>query len=215
MFTGIIEEVGRVLWLRRSSESGLQLHLAAPGIVRGLHRGDSVSVNGCCLTVSAHRGENVTFNLLQETIDRTNLHRLRPDTPVNLERAMAADGRFGGHFVQGHVDCASALLAVEKKGDDYRLDIALPEEKAHYVIYKGSIAINGISLTVARIQPESFTVWIIPHTRKETNLYAAQTGDLVNLEFDMVAKYIERMLPRAPSLPPPEFTDRDLSEGSL
>jgi riboflavin synthase len=211
MFTGIIEELGRVAWLRQSSENGLQLQLAAPLLSRELHRGDSVAVNGCCLTVSSHRGEMVTFNLLQETVARTNLRQLRPGALVNLERAVAADGRMGGHFVQGHVDCTSPVVAWEQKGDDYRLEVGLPEEQAHYVIHKGSIAISGISLTVAQINLASFTVWIIPHTRQSTSLSAIQAGDLVNLEFDMVAKYIERMLPRFQPTVPPQFTDRDLS----
>ena len=212
MFTGIIEETGRVMWLRRSSTSGLQIQIAAPGIVRGLNQGDSVALNGCCLTASSHRGELIVFDLLQETLDRTNLHRLRPGAPVNLERALRADGRLGGHFVQGHVDCTSTVSSLEKKGDDYRLEITLPQEFAQLVVFKGSIAINGISLTVATVGPESLTVWIIPHTREHTNLQAAQTGDLVNLEFDVLAKYVERILGRStPPKPPSHFTDRDLS----
>ena len=209
MFTGIIEETGRVMWLRRSSQSGLQIQIAGPGIEKGLHTGDSVALNGCCLTVSGHRGELITFDLLQETLDRTNLHRLRPGAAVNLERALPADGRLGGHFVQGHVDCTAAVLAMEKVNEDYRLEIMLPAEFAQLVVFKGSIAINGISLTVADIQPERLTVWIIPHTRKHTNLHDVQAGDLVNLEFDVLAKYVERMLGRFTV--PPHFTDRDLS----
>ena len=210
MFTGLVEETGRVMWLRRSSQSGLQIQIAAPSLVRGLHRGDSVAVNGCCLTVSAHRGEFITFDLLQETLDRTNLRALRPGALVNLERALAADGRLGGHFVQGHVDCTVAVVGYEKKGDDYRLEVALPEEFAHLVVMKGSICINGISLTVADIAADRLTVWIIPHTRDHTHLSAAQVGDLVNLEFDVLAKYVERMVGRTQPQPP-QFTDRDLS----
>ena len=215
MFTGLVEETGRVVWLRRSSESGLQIQIAAPGVAKGAHRGDSIAVNGCCLTVSNHRQEFITFDLLQETLDRTNLRHLRPDSVVNLERPLAANGRLGGHFVQGHIDCSAQIVGYEKKGDDYRLDVALPPEYAHLIVPKGSVAISGISLTVGPIHSDHFTVWIIPHTRKATNLYAAKPGDYVNLEFDMLAKYVERMLARA--LPttdtPPHFTDRDLSEG--
>ena len=210
MFTGIIEETGRVMWLRRSSQSGLQIQIAAAGLARGLSDGDSVAVNGCCLTVAGHRGELITFDLLQETLDRTNLHRLRPGMPVNLERALRADGRLDGHFVQGHIDGVASVVAMEKKGDDYRLEVGLPAEFASLVVFKGSIAINGISLTIASVQPESLTVWIIPTTRERTNLHAAQVGDLVNLEFDVLAKYVERMLGRY-AMPPPHFTDRDLS----
>ncbi len=209
MFTGIIEETGRVMWLRRSSQSGLQIQIAAPGIIKGLQDGDSVAVNGCCLTVSARRAEFITFDLLQETLDRTNLHRQRPGASVNLERALRADGRLGGHFVQGHIDGVGSVVSMEKKGDDYRLEVTLPMEFASLVVFKGSIAINGISLTVASVQAESLTVWIIPTTRERTNLQAVQTGDLVNLEFDVLAKYVERMLAR--QVAPPHFTDRDLS----
>ncbi len=214
MFTGLVEETGRVVWLRRSSQSGLQIQIAAPGIAKGSHRGDSIAVNGCCLTVANHRNEFITFDLLQETLDRTNLRHLRPDSPVNLERPLLANGRLGGHFVQGHIDCSAGILAYEKKGDDYRLDVALPLEYVHLVVQKGSVAVNGISLTVGVVQNDRFTVWIIPHTRKATNLHSAKVGDQVNLEFDMLAKYVERMLARSlPTTTPPHFTDRDLSEG--
>lgn len=210
MFTGLVEEVGQVSWLRRSSESGLQIQVAAPGIVRGIHRGDSVAVNGCCLTVSAHRAEFLTFNLLQETVDRTNLHRLRPGMGVNLERALPADGRVGGHFVQGHVDCTSAVTFMEKQGEDYRLEVTVPTEFAQLLVFKGSIAINGISLTVAELSSDRFSVWIIPHTREHTNLQGVQVGDLVNLEFDMLGKYVERIL-SLKDTPERPFTDRNLS----
>ena len=210
MFTGLVEETGRVMWLRRSSQSGLQIQISAPEVARGIHRGESVALNGCCLTVAAHRGELITFDLLQETLDRTNLQNLRPGALVNLERALAADGRLGGHFVQGHIDGTAAIVGLEKKGDDHRLDVALPEEFAHLVVMKGSICINGISLTVAGMQADHLTVWVIPHTREHTNLSTAQVGDLVNLEFDLLAKYVERMVGRTQT-PPPHFTDRDLS----
>ena len=210
MFTGIVEETGRVMWLRRSSQSGLQIQVSAPLISRGLHTGDSIALNGCCLTVAAHRGEFITFDLLQETVERTNLHRQRPGTAVNLERALAANGRLDGHFVQGHVDCTSRVEDFAKKGDDYRLEVALPAEMSQLVVFKGSIAINGISLTVASLNVASFTVWIIPHTREHTNLHDVVVGDLVNLEFDILAKYVERILGRS-QLPPPHLTDRDLS----
>ena len=195
MFTGLIEEVGSVLWIR-ASDRGTQLQIAAPRIAKEIRTGDSVAVNGCCLTVSAHRGEQLTFDLLKETLDRTNLKTLRRESPVNLERALAADGRIGGHFVQGHIDCAARILAFEESGADHRLEVELPAEFAHYVAYKGSIAINGISFTVAEVLPKSFTVWLIPTTIRYTNLERAQVGDPVNLEFDLLAKYVERMLPR-------------------
>jgi riboflavin synthase len=195
MFTGLIEEIGLVHWIR-ATDRGTQLQVAAPRIASDIHRGDSIAVNGCCLTVASYRGENLTFDLLEETLDRTNLRHLRRGSPVNLERALAADGRLGGHFVQGHIDCAARVLAFESIGDDHRLEVESPADFNQYVAYKGSIAINGISLTVAELLPNGFAVWIIPHTKRHTNLDALQVGDYVNLEFDLLAKYVERMLPR-------------------
>ena len=195
MFTGLIEEVGRVLGIRATGK-GTQLQIGAPHIAKKIRTGDSVAVNGCCLTLSAHRRNQLAFDLLKETCDRTNLKTLRHESPVNLERSLPTDGRFGGHFVQGHVDCAARILAFEQSGGDHRLEVELPAESAHYVASKGSIAVNGISLTVAEVLPESFVVWIIPHTKRHTNLDHAQVGDSVNLEFDILAKYVERMLSR-------------------
>ena len=195
MFTGLIEEIGNVLWIR-ATDRGTQLQISAPQIAADIHTGNSVAVNGCCLTVTAHRGEQLTFDLLEETLQRTNLKDLRRDSRVNLERPIAADGRLGGHFVQGHVDCAAQVISFDEAGADFRLEVALPTELSHYVAYKGSIAINGISLTVAEILPASFAVWIIPHTKHHTNLDSIQNGDWVNIEFDILAKYLERMLER-------------------
>jgi riboflavin synthase len=195
MFTGLVEEVGRVLG-RKETDRGVRLHLDAPHIASGTRTGDSIAVNGCCLTVAAHRDDEVTFDLLEETLARTNLKTLRQDDRVNLERALAADGRLGGHFVQGHIDCAARILALDEKGADLRIEIELPSEFARYVVSKGSIAVNGISLTVAEILSGSFAVWIIPHTREQTNLATARRNDLVNLEFDLIAKYVERVIAR-------------------
>ena len=197
MFTGLIEEIGRVRWIRRSERS-TQLQLAAPLIAAGLREGDSVSVNGCCLTATTVREGGLTFDLLEETLERTNLRTLRPESPVNLERALAADGRLGGHFVQGHIDCTARVLGFKSNGADYRLEVELPDDFAHYAAFKGSIALNGISLTIAELLPASFVVWIIPHTRRATNLANVQPNDLLNIEFDLIAKYVERMLPRIP-----------------
>jgi riboflavin synthase len=195
MFTGLIEEVGTVMALR-AGDRRAQLRIAAPHIAKKIRIGDSVAVNGCCLTLGSQRGDQLTFDLLEETVARTNLKALRPDTPVNLERALSADGRIGGHFIQGHTDCTSPILAFDKCGGDHRLEVRLPAEFAHYVVSKGSIAMNGISLTVAEVLPESFVVWIIPHTKRHTDLDCAKAGDLLNLEFDILAKYVERMLSR-------------------
>lgn len=197
MFTGLIEEVGHVLWIR-ATERGTQLQVAAPVMAEDIHTGDSIAVNGCCLTVKSHRAEQITFDLLEETLNRTNLHKLRRESEVNLERPLGRAGRVGGHFVQGHVDCAAPIIGFEEiTGSDYRLEIELPEQFGHYVIFKGSIAVDGISLTVAEVLPQSFVTWIIPHTRRKTNLSAAKPGDYVNLEFDLIAKYVHRMLTHA------------------
>jgi riboflavin synthase len=206
MFTGLIEEVGEIIEVR-ASDSGTQLRpqvasrrkgsalqIAASGIAKKVRSGDSIAVNGCCLTLTSRRGDRLTFDLLKETIARTNLQKLRPNDPVNLERALPAEGRLGGHFVQGHIDCVSPIVAFDKKGADFRLEIELQGEFAQYVARKGSIALNGISLTVADVFAKSFVVWIIPYTRRHTNLDRAQAGDLVNVEFDILAKYVERVL---------------------
>ena len=195
MFTGLIEEIGSVLDIR-GTERGTSLQIVAPELSSTAEIGDSIAVNGCCLTVSTRKAEQLSFDLLEETLDRTNLKALRPESRVNLERALAADGRLGGHFVQGHVDCVARIIALEKNGADHRLEVEFPAEFAHYIAHKGSIAVNGISLTVAELSDNSFAVWIIPHTRLQTNLDTARAGDLVNLEFDLIAKYLERMVRR-------------------
>ena len=198
MFTGLIEEIGRVTSAETKGSSG-QLHIAAPIVAAKVRTGDSVAVNGCCLTVSEKDDDLLTFDLLKETFDRTNLKHLRSDSPVNLERAVAAGSPMGGHFVQGHVDCTAKVISFEQSGQDYRLEIELPRDRARYAAEKGSIAINGISLTIAEISTKSVVVWIIPHTKRETNIGALKPGDLVNVEFDILAKYVERMVsPGAP-----------------
>jgi len=193
MFTGLIEEVGTVVDLR-PNEGAKRLEIAAPRIAAGIQLGDSVAVNGCCLTVSSLGQKALGFDLLNETVERTNLKTIATGSRVNLERALSATARLGGHFVQGHIDCAVPIVTLEEKGADLRVEAGLPAEFARYVVSKGSIALNGISLTVAEVLPDSFVVWIIPHTRAQTNLATARAGDLVNLEFDLLAKYVERML---------------------
>ena len=195
MFTGLIEEVGHVLWIRMT-DRGTQLQVTAPKLAPTVAVGDSVSVNGCCLTISAHRAEQLTFDLLEETLDRTNLKQLRRESPVNLERALVAGAPLGGHFVQGHIDCAAKVISFERTGEDYRLEVDLPPDFAHYAAYKGSVAINGISLTIAELLEKSFAVWIIPHTKRHTNIDSIEPGALLNIEFDILAKYVERMLAR-------------------
>jgi len=195
MFTGLIEEVGSVTAVGVSN-NGSQLKIAAPRVAKKIRRGDSLAVSGCCLTLNSRRGDELIFDLLEETIARTNLKTLQRNQMVNLERAVTASERFGGHFIQGHIDCVSPVITCQKSGADFRLEIELPEAFAHYVACKGSIAVNGISLTVADVLPKSFVTWIIPYTKTHTNLDRVQAGDLMNLEFDILAKYVERMVSR-------------------
>ena len=195
MFTGLIEEVGTVIAVN-TSKSGNQLKIAAPRVAKKIRRGDSLAVSGCCLTLNSRRGDELIFDLLEETIARTNLKTLQRNQLVNLERAVAASERFGGHFIQGHIDCVSPVIAYEKSGADFKLEIELPDAFAHYVARKGSIAVDGISLTVADVLPKSFVAWIIPYTKTHTNLDRVRAGDLMNLEFDITAKYVERMVSR-------------------
>ena len=195
MFTGLVEEVGAVGRIR-PTDGGSQLRVVAPKTAIELSEGDSVAVNGCCLTAINIAGDNLAFDLLHETLTRTNLGSLQPGSHVNLERALAANGRLGGHFVQGHVDTTVRALSYSPHGTDYRLEVELPPQFARYIIPKGSVALNGISLTVAELLPTSFIVWIIPHTRQETNLADLRANDLLNIEFDLIAKYVERMTPR-------------------
>jgi len=196
MFTGLIEEVGTIVAVR-PRDDGAELQIAAPRTAKHMSPGESIAVNGCCLTLTSRHSDCLSFDLLEETIARTNLRSLRQNSPVNLERALRADDRIGGHFVQGHVDCVAPILAFDSEVTDCRLELELPENFKHYVASKGSIAVNGISLTVAEVLPKSFVVWIIPFTRLHTNLDRATTGDLVNLEFDVLAKYVERMVTRS------------------
>jgi riboflavin synthase len=195
MFTGLIEEVG---WARsiRTTDRGTELQITAPQVAAETAAGDSIAVNGCCLTATAIRSEHLTFDLLDETLARTNLRALRADSLVNLERALAAGARIGGHFVQGHIDCTARILALDDCGTDRRLEVELPHGFAHYAAFKGSIALNGVSLTIAELLPHSLVVCIIPHTWRSTNFSALHPGDLLNVEFDLLAKYVERMLPR-------------------
>jgi len=193
MFTGLVEECGEFIALSGSSE-GARLTLRAPLVSTDARIGDSIAVNGCCLTVADRQANVLGFDVLAETLRRTNLGSLASDAPVNLERALSAHARLGGHFVQGHVDASCPILSFEKVGADHRLEIMLPGEFARYVAFKGSIAVDGMSLTVAEVNETNFVIWIIPHTLAVTNLRAAKPGTHVNLEFDLLAKYVERLL---------------------
>jgi riboflavin synthase len=197
MFTGIIEETGTVETIKRGAKA-IALTIRAGSTARGLKLGGSLAVNGCCLTATRITGKGksklVQFDLLDETWRRTNFHSLKTGSPVNLERPMRAVGEFGGHFVTGHIDGTGKISRWEKSDADHVLDIAAPENVMRYVIEKGSIAIDGISLTVAGVSKKSFRVWIIPHTFEVTNLRTRKTGDAVNLEADVIGKYAEKIL---------------------
>jgi len=193
MFTGLVEEIGLCEDLQRSAGSA-RLLIQALGISLGVKIGDSISVNGCCLTAISIRDGIMAFDLLDETLQRTNLKDLISGRKINLERSLLADGRLGGHFVQGHVDATIPVVAILQQGSDLRIDFKVPPEFAAYVAYKGSVAINGVSLTIAEVTADSFAVWIIPHTATHTNLGDLRVGDLVNLECDMLAKYAARIM---------------------
>jgi len=193
MFTGIVEEAGQVERIR-SGKRSTELTVRAPKIGRSLHIGNSVAVNGACLTVIARRGGVLGFDVLNETLERTNLEFMREGSLVNLERPLRADARLDGHFVLGHVDGRGRIRVFERKGNDYVLDVEAPSSVMRYVVEKGSIAIDGISLTVASVHRNWFRVWIIPHTRKITNLQARQSGDPVNLEADILGKYVGQLM---------------------
>jgi riboflavin synthase len=199
MFTGIVEETGVVAEINQSSKS-IGLTVGARVCARGLKIGDSVAVNGCCLTVvklAARSGrKQVQFDLLRETWERTNLRFARSGSLVNLERSLPANGRIGGHFMTGHIDSVGRIIRWERAGQDHLLEIAAPPELMRYVVFKGSMAVDGISLTVASVAKGSFGIWIIPHTYEVTALRERAVGDAVNLEADLLGKYVERFLVR-------------------
>ena len=197
MFTGIVEEAGTVEIIRPTSKA-IQLTIRAHVIGRGLKPGASVAVNGCCLTVVklAGRGRDrlIQFDLLQESWRLTNLQFAKIGSLVNLERPLRADGELGGHFVTGHVDGFGRITKCERVGRDHMFDIAAPPGVMRYLIHKGSVAVDGISLTVAAVKKTSFRIWIIPHTYEITALRDRKVGDAVNLEADLLGKYLEKFL---------------------
>jgi riboflavin synthase len=197
MFTGIVEEAGVVRAIQHSAGS-IRLSIEAHRSVRGLKPGDSLAVNGCCLTAVKLASRNgrrlVHFDLLRETWVRTNLQFVRAGSLVNLERPLRAGGRIDGHFVTGHVDGFGRITRWESAGADHVLDIAAPPDVMRYVVFKGSIAVDGISLTVGGVTKKSFHLWIIPHTWEVTALRERQVGDAVNLEADLLGKYVEKFL---------------------
>jgi len=193
MFTGIVEEAGTVEKIRTGKRS-TELTIRPGKIGRTLKMGSSLAVNGTCLTVVGKRGGCVRFDVLNETLARTNLGQLKTGSLVNLERPMGVSSRLDGHFVQGHVDGTGTVRRFEKSGTDYVLEVKAPVGLMRYVVEKGSIAVDGISLTVAALGKDWFRIWIIPHTRDITNLRTRHAGDLVNLEADILAKHIEKLI---------------------
>ncbi|CCW34122.1 riboflavin synthase [Chthonomonas calidirosea] len=202
MFTGIVEEIGTVVSVQSRERSAIiEIEVSKTG--QGTDVGDSLAVNGCCLTVvgreeisrDAHVGGVILrFDVVPETMVRTNLGDLRDGDPVNLERPLKADGRFGGHIVQGHVDGVGRIREVKDAENARIMEITFPSALRRYIVEKGSICVDGVSLTVASVAPDSFTVWLIPHTCEATTLGKGQPGHRVNLECDLIGKYVERLL---------------------
>lgn len=197
MFTGIVEETGVITEIA-PQDAAIRLTVRAKECAKDVRLGDSIAVNGCCLTLvktkRAGTGALLSFDLLQETWDRTSFSQVKVDSRVNLERALAVGARLGGHFVTGHIDGIGTITRWERTGKDHQLDIAAPPEIRRYIVFKGSIAVDGISLTVAGVTPTGFRLWIIPHTHEVTNLHERAVGDPVNLESDMLGKYVDQLL---------------------
>lgn len=192
MFTGIIEETGTVESFVQGPQSW-RLRIRAKLVLEGLALGDSIAVNGCCLTATAFDCAGVEFDVLEETRRLTNFSVLQPGALVNLERSLRFDGKVGGHFVSGHIDGLGTVDVFEPRGNDHYLRVRTPAGTGRYLIHKGSIAIDGISLTVAEVDGDGFAVWLIPHTLAVTNLREKKAGSPVNLEFDLLGKYVEKL----------------------
>jgi riboflavin synthase len=193
MFTGIIEEVGLVDSFVQGPASW-RLRVKARRALAGTAAGDSIAVNGCCLTAATIGKRTVTFDVLEETRRLTNFQFLAPGSPVNLERSLRANSRLGGHFVTGHIDGLGRVEAFEPRGQDHWLRVRGPGGCGRLLVHKGSVAVDGISLTVAEVEGDDFAAWIIPHTIEATNLRGRAAGDSVNLELDMLGKYVEKLI---------------------
>lgn len=212
MFTGIIEEVGTIRQVQRGAASAV-LHIQASRILCDIKIGDSIAVNGICLTVTSFHQKGFTADVMHETLDRSSLSRAKPGSHVNLERAMAADGRFGGHIVSGHVDGTGRIHKIFRDDNAIWCSIRTSPPILRYIVEKGSVAIDGISLTVAKVDTLSFSISAIPHTVAVTTLHERQIGDLVNVETDIIGKYVERFLcPSSGQAAPPEGLAGDLAE---
>jgi len=195
VFTGIVEAVGEIVAIDATDDL-THLSVAAPGIASEAEVGDSVAVNGACLTVTAALGDTLRFDAIQETLDKTSLGALSVGSRVNLERALLAGGRLDGHIVQGHVDGVGLVSGLERSGDDVRLFVGCAPEIAQFLVPKGSVAIDGVSLTVVGVDEAGFDVALIPHTLEVTTLGGLRAGDRVNVEVDVLGKYVKRYLER-------------------
>ncbi|HWA86022.1 MAG TPA: riboflavin synthase [Opitutus sp.] len=193
MFTGIVEETGKVLAFTAEPEAW-RLEVAARAALEDVAPGDSIAVNGCCLTVARIGAGQVGFDVLEETRRLTNFSALGEGGPVNLERSLRFGGKMGGHFVTGHVDGLGTIEVFEPRGRDFYLRVRAPAGSARLLVHKGSVAIDGISLTIAEVEDDSFAVWLIPTTLGVTNVRTRRPGDRVNLEFDLLGKYVEKLL---------------------
>lgn len=200
MFTGLVETAAQVSAIEERGD-GARLTLDHAGRLPGLEPGESVACNGVCLTVASTRDNTADFDVLRQTLSVTNLGSLRRGCLVNCERALRAGDRLGGHFVTGHVDRTAPVLTWEQRGADWLLEVAIAPEERHLVVPKGCVAIDGISLTIAEVLPDRMRFWIIPHTRAVTNLATRTVGALVNIEFDLLGKYVAANLLTAPHLP--------------
>ncbi|MDE5965618.1 MAG: riboflavin synthase [Lachnospiraceae bacterium] len=203
MFTGIIEEIGHIEQIIRGQKS-VSLTVRASKVLSDAQIGDSIAVNGVCLTVTDLSGSHFTADVMAETLRRSGLGQLKKGSPVNLERAMAANGRFGGHIVSGHIDGTGSILRMEREDNAVWVTISAEDSILRYIVEKGSIAIDGISLTVAYVDDTCFRVSVIPHTAEETTLLRGRIGDIVNLECDIVGKYIEKLMKPPREGKPPE-----------
>lgn len=192
MFTGIVEETGLVVSFEAGAKAW-RLVVEANEVVKDLKLGDSVAVNGCCLTVVAIDDQRIAFDLLEESVRLTSIQEVGPGGKVNLERALLPTTRMGGHFVSGHVDGMGLIEAIEPRGQDRFFRIKPDVGSLKYIVHKGSITVDGISLTVAEVDESGFAIWLIPHTMEVTNLHTKKAGDHVNLEYDLIAKYVEKL----------------------
>ncbi|MCE7791082.1 riboflavin synthase [Salipaludibacillus sp. CUR1] len=193
MFTGIIEEKGTIRKIQKNGDA-IVMAIQADLILSDVHLGDSISVNGVCLTVTTFNSQTFSVDLMPETVRNTSLRDLNVNSQVNLERAMSAEGRFGGHFVSGHVDGIGTIKAKRPEHNAVYYDIEIPKELRKYMMMKGSVSVDGTSLTIFGLTPDTFTISIIPHTIQETIIGDKGAGDIVNIECDMLAKYLEELI---------------------